>query len=1001
MSDSSKAEKIAAARKKLKQFQSKAKTETASNSTVTSCGIGSSVNTNGTATCIEHTQNDNAMIAIQPQQINMQFEAVDPVQFDSTKLFDQHIPASENMIGSQSEMALNITATPAINTNANLPQQSQTSLAIQTTFPHFSNVSQIASSQPLTTSFSIQQPNLESNPVKNCVSDLSHLAEQCNQELNNLLQVEKVRNHELSVKVTQQHSTIEELSNELNQLRKNSGTIQELQQQVNAHIQTVNILVGEKSDLSAKLNEFESECVELKGRLKASRHRVSELEKDLNTMTQSHQKYDGSQQALCTELETIQEDNKRFKRLHQETCDENTEIQYQLAIKTKEIDELKNVISAKCSELEMVHVRLEQLTGGDLTQSNETSAVEQNHKDQRILDSERQIIELQNMISELTSDRDRTQQQYQSYVQHLTNETTSMNQRIQELTKTNEKLTKREESLVNHVQELEKQIQKQLSTQRRLAALRDNDDKQKADDKMNKDNALNDISHNNDELSTLRKKLNAIEKEKFDLNVLLEEYNTQKLSLQQHLLEKDAKLTEIESELDYLRTERPDTSNLLATIESDKVAASRAMTQNQELRKQLEEMQQAFVQVSNQKLELTSQLQSEEYMNRDIRNRFGDLESELKSIKEKLHFKDEEMIRLTHENSQFGAKIQELSKRLNSSSNDGVRQLTELQKKLHSTKKEIKKLRTKLKEVAPTTEVDELPKNGDENGQVVEITSKCDVENEHKHDHDGEYHHSEHHLDHGHDHNEDDDECKSVEALDNSDVVSVTSTINIATNEAMDKLQERFKRTMNEIADLTEEKQRLEHLVTQLQSETETIGEYIALYQTQRRLLKQREIEKDIQLNRIAADREGMKDKLRQLNELVELLMIQKGFNNAKEIITQLNTTNNNGEKVPENTETPTVINGSSTPTIMDCENIPQNVQPMQNNCHEHDHHLPENDLRSHIIQSHHDTNTRETATKIINLLTDIKDTNLRQDYTVVSNSVDHCSCCSGKLEVV
>lgn len=63
------------------------------------------------------------------------------------------------------------------------------------------------------------------------------------------------------------------------------------------------------------------------------------------------------------------------------------------------------------------------------------------------------------------------------------------------------------------------------------------------------------------------------------------------------MLEKDAKLTEIESELERLKADRPDTTNLLASIESDKVAASRAMTQNQELRKQLEEMQHAFVQV--------------------------------------------------------------------------------------------------------------------------------------------------------------------------------------------------------------------------------------------------------------------------------------------------------------------------------------------------------------------------------------------------------------------
>lgn len=81
------------------------------------------------------------------------------------------------------------------------------------------------------------------------------------------------------------------------------------------------------------------------------------------------------------------------------------------------------------------------------------------------------------------------------------------------------------------------------------------------------------------------------------MKALLQDFNTQKLAMQQQLLEKDAKLTDIESELERLRTERPDTSNILATMESDKVAASRAMAQNQELRKQLEEMQQAYVQV--------------------------------------------------------------------------------------------------------------------------------------------------------------------------------------------------------------------------------------------------------------------------------------------------------------------------------------------------------------------------------------------------------------------
>jgi hypothetical protein len=40
----------------------------------------------------------------------------------------------------------------------------------------------------------------------------------------------------------------------------------------------------------------------------------------------------------------------------------------------------------------------------------------------------------------------------------------------------------------------------------------------------------------------------------------------------------------------------------------------------------------------------------------------------------------------------------------------------------------------------------------------------------------------------------------------------------------MEKLEERFTRTMKDVADLSDEKQRLEHLVLQLQGETETIG---------------------------------------------------------------------------------------------------------------------------------------------------------------------------------
>ena len=49
--------------------------------------------------------------------------------------------------------------------------------------------------------------------------------------------------------------------------------------------------------------------------------------------------------------------------------------------------------------------------------------------------------------------------------------------------------------------------------------------------------------------------------------------------------------------MERVQADRPDSKNLLASMESDKIAAARAVAQNQELKQQLEEIQRAFVQV--------------------------------------------------------------------------------------------------------------------------------------------------------------------------------------------------------------------------------------------------------------------------------------------------------------------------------------------------------------------------------------------------------------------
>lgn len=67
--------------------------------------------------------------------------------------------------------------------------------------------------------------------------------------------------------------------------------------------------------------------------------------------------------------------------------------------------------------------------------------------------------------------------------------------------------------------------------------------------------------------------------------------------MQHELHVKDTQIAQLESDLERLEIQKPDVSGVLAEIESEKVAASRALLQNQELKEQLEEIQKAYIQV--------------------------------------------------------------------------------------------------------------------------------------------------------------------------------------------------------------------------------------------------------------------------------------------------------------------------------------------------------------------------------------------------------------------
>lgn len=308
-------------------------------------------------------------------------------------------------------------------------------------------------------------------------SKLFHDLERRNQELAGALNNEKLTNDELSVKIRDLNSNIDRLNIEIDRLKvdgsmKLTKEMGPLHEQLQSHIQTIGILVGEKAELQAYLKEYQnvmqekrSENEELQARLRASRFRVSELERENKVLKDTSQFSGNSGSNRLTKPDELAETFNKVTMLAQENEELHEEVQelkQKINLKNEEINTLRSDVDKKMSDINMAHLRIEQLSAGDslMSDSRIESLTQQN------LEKERQINELKNMIEQLSNDRDQTNAQYQSYVLQLNREVSQLGDKILNLTEENSKLTKRESDLVKHVGDLERQIQQHINMQK-------------------------------------------------------------------------------------------------------------------------------------------------------------------------------------------------------------------------------------------------------------------------------------------------------------------------------------------------------------------------------------------------------------------------------------------------------------------------------------------------------------------------------------------------------
>ncbi|KAF8789196.1 Golgin subfamily A member 2 like protein [Argiope bruennichi] len=711
----------------------------------------------------------------------------------------------------------------------------------------------------------------------------------------------------------------------------------------------VNNLRQANDQLHFQLQELKSfkkkycEIEELQGRLRASRQRASDLEREIIALSNSNQQLEKASKESAKDIERLKSENYRISKLNEELKSANAELTEKLNKKIKDLQALELEFAECQKKLSLTQTQAQQF---DANGENENrSQLEELY--QQKLELEKRLSLNKNSVSKLIMERDQMADQYQQYITQLSQQVTSLRDEIKQHSSEKEQLSKER----NLLQEKLEAIQQQNS------------------------NIVK------DDPSELKVQINILKNQNEELNQKLQNEISNTDSMKEQLEAQNDKIAELEKIIARLKEDQVDKSRLMETMESDKVAASRAVTQNRELKKQLEELQTGFVTMSNDKLKLVEELDSQKHITKELGERLSQQEKELHELQEQLSQREEELQKL-HTSSTKGIYQQnQIADRMRHYEAQG--QLTEmLQKELHQAQEQINvltnqnsELRMALATQSVSDESQKEDKDASKRNDLVAQLSASVRQLEMERDQMIKQ------LE-----EQKSNRMQLVEQLkeratllnddDNgsSDVVSRKEYAMI--KNAMTQLEERFKQTMNRIAELSDERQQLEHLVLQLQGETDTIGDYIALYQIQRGLMRKRASEKDEYIAQLARDREDMKAKLGELQNLVmRLLEERKLFQSQTQIL---------DDKI----------------NFAEISDLASNKKAISKELIDRS---SEREIKVEEDESSSETESSKkpetTAKKIIDLLTEIESTNLVEKP--VLENFHPCPVCSGRLITV
>ncbi|XP_023143059.2 golgin subfamily A member 2 isoform X3 [Amphiprion ocellaris] len=780
-----------------------------------------------------------------------------------------------------------------------------------------------------------------------------------NQELAAALESSNLTNSQLNTKLDQLAQQSQELTEQLQKERKEfeqrfSKEQGAMREQLQVHIQTIGILVSEKSELQTALQYTQqaarqktAEAEELNNRLQATKQRVSELERTLSSVSTQQKQFEKHNKDLEKERDNLRLEVFRLNNLSEESKQQSSELSEQLKLSTHDNGAMKLELEDLRKRLEIADLMLQQCS----SQSDPTSA---NQQVQLLLEEKQQI---EAHSHQLKTERD-------CYAEQIQEEGRVWKDKTEQLLAQVSLVAEERDRNINRVQELEASI----AELKNAAALL-------AQEKEAQDGAKPQSSGPSESGVALQEAFNSLQQEKDAVTMQYQAQLRDNEQLSRLCAEQETRLGELERQVENQTQEAEDRRRMLEDVQSDKATISRALTQNRTLKDQLAELQNGFVKLTNENMELTTAIQSEQHVKKELARRMGELQEALHNTKEQLELKCNETQGLMEQRDQVVAHLQQycagyqalasereqlhqqylqqnqLMDRLQHDESHGRvqleishNQLKQAQEHLEQLVKDNEQLKAEVKELLNSSalvtstrdqgdgvesqSLEESPKQSSSivipedfesqkemeefiRGALAQVEAERDearrqLEEEHRlhmaarhqaavalsleqqHNSHKPVHHHDHDHDHSHDHHS---HCEHSHEHSEG---GVPVEVHQALQAAMEKLQQRFTSLMQEKADLKERVEELEHRCIQLSGETDTIGEYIALYQSQRAIMKQKHQEKEQYISMLAQDKEEMKAKLAELQDLVMRLVAERNdwYNRYTGAVTNTSTVN-------------------------------------------------------------------------------------------------------------